>query len=113
VLLAVMSQTLRDILTQLVAPQPDMEVIDETRQGLELLVTVGQARPDVVILGLEGSRFPGISSHLIAEYPRLKILGLTGDCRTASLCEFEPHEIPLGEISPQGLLALIRAEAHT
>ena len=108
-----MSQTLRDALKQLMAPQPDLEVIDETGQGLELLVTVGQIHPDVIILGLEGSRFPGISSHLVAEYPRVKILGLTPDCREAWVCECEPRETPLGQVSPEGLLTLIRAEAQT
>ena len=107
-LLAEMSQTLRDALTQLMARQPDMEVIDETEQGLKLLVTVGQIHPDVIILGLEGSRLPGISSHLLAEYPRLKILGLTADCGEASICEYEPREVPLGQVSREKLLALIR-----
>jgi DNA-binding NarL/FixJ family response regulator len=108
VLLAAMSQTLRDTLTQLMAPQPDMEVIDEMGPDLELLVTVGQIHPDVLILGLESSRFPGISSHLLAEYPRLKILGLTADCGEASVCESEPREVPLGQVSREKLLALIR-----
>jgi hypothetical protein len=76
-------------------------------------VTVGRIHPDVVILGLKGAHFPGISSHLLAEYPRLKILGLTPDGSEASVCEYEPRAVALGQVSPDRLLALIRGGAYT
>ena len=113
VLLAEMPRILRDVFKQVVADQSDMDVVGELFDPFGLLLAAGQTRADVVILGLHNSEFPGICSHLLSEYPHIKILGVTEDGRRACLYELRPQKIPVGEVSPEGLLAAIRTAVHT
>lgn len=109
VLLAEMPQLLRDVIRYLLSDQPDMEVIGNISDWLELLVTAREMHADVVILGVESSELPGICSHLLHELPDIKLLGVTDDTRHAFLHELRPQKVPLREASAQGLLDAIRA----
>jgi len=100
---------LRGILKKAISTEPDMEIVGELADGIPLLLAAAQTQADVVITGLQDSELPGICSHLLNEYPHIKVLGLTADGRHGSLYEFQLHEVPLGEISQQELLAAIRA----
>ena len=100
-----------DMLARVAVDQSDLEIIEEIGDGVELLVAVGQTHADVVVLGLRDSELPGICSHLLSEYPDLKILGVTADGRRGFLYELRPQRIPLGEISPEKLCAAIRHNA--
>jgi len=60
--------------------QPDMQVVGQVTDALEVLMAVREARVDAVVLALEGDEIPGLSSHLLAEFSGLTVLGLgTGD----------------------------------
>ncbi len=113
VLLAEMPQMLRDAFTQLVAGQPDMELVGDLADPLGLLLAVGQTRTDAVIVGLHDSEFPGICSHLLSEYPHIKVVGVTADGRNACLYELRPQMRPIGEASPRGVLDAIRAAVRS
>ncbi len=113
VLVAEMPRMLRDLFKHVVAEQTDMDLVGELLDPLGLLLAAGQTHADVVILGLHNSEFPGICSHLLGEYPHIKILGVTEDGRRAYLYELRPEKIPVGEVSPEGLLAAIRTAVHT
>jgi two-component system, NarL family, response regulator DesR len=108
VLVAEIPQMLRDICTQVVGEQPDMVVVGESSEGMELLMAVGRTGADIVVLGLHDSELSGIGSHLLDAYPHLKVLGLTADGRRAFLYKLRPEKVPIGEVSPQRLLAAIR-----
>jgi DNA-binding NarL/FixJ family response regulator len=109
ILLGEIPQELSDGFKQAMANQPDMELVGEVKSGVEILLAVGQSCADVVVLGLQCGTLPGISSHLLAEYPRLKILAVTENGRGALLNELHSRVIPLEDVSPWGLLAVIRA----
>lgn len=108
VVLAGMPRMLRDVFSQVLADQPDMEVVGDLTDIIDLRAVAGQTRSDVAILGLHDSGFPGICTHLLDEHPRLKILGVTPDGRRAYLYELRPSKIPVGDVSPAGVLAAIR-----
>jgi DNA-binding NarL/FixJ family response regulator len=97
-----------DALKRVEEAEPDIEVVEETGVGVDLLVAAGQTRTDIVVMGLAGSAFPGICSHLLAEYPHLKILGISAADHRGFLYELRTHEAALGEITPHNLLAKIR-----
>jgi hypothetical protein len=66
--------------------------------GESMADAVSRAEPDVLILGQEGQ--PTEESYaLLLSHPRLVLLGLAVDGRSAWLCELLPSARPLGEAS--------------
>jgi len=65
------SQVIREI-----QRQPDMQIIGQVADAIETLITVRESRVDLVVLALEGDEIPGLSSHLLSEFPGLTVLGL-------------------------------------
>ena len=83
ILLANRPRMMREVVREMIEAQPDMEVVGEVLDPLELIVAVRETEADAVILALEGSEEPGLTSHLLAEYPKLTILGLPSRGKTA------------------------------
>jgi DNA-binding NarL/FixJ family response regulator len=108
VLLAVPS-SLRNALHPVLSDADDIEVATTAVDALEILLAAGALPADVVVIVIEDEAIPGIATHLLAEYPHLRVLGVTGDGQRAALYELEPRQVSLGEISPSGLLDAIRA----
>jgi DNA-binding NarL/FixJ family response regulator len=104
-----MPPMLRSAVKPLVAGQPDMAVVGEIDKPFGVLLAVGQTHADVVILCLKNAELPGICSHLLSEYPHIKILGISVDARHAVLYEHRAQMIPIGNVSPEALLDTIRA----
>ena len=109
VLLGEIPRDLGDNFKRAVTDQPDMELVGEVRNGVELLLTAGHTHADVVILGLQDSELPGICSHLLDEFPQIKVLAVSAGGQQAFLYEFRPRMVSLHEVSPESLLAAIRA----
>ena len=109
VLLAGMSPGLADGFAEAIAHRPDMEVVDNTDVGVELLMAAGRTQADAVIIALDDSELPGICTHLLDERPDLIILGVTADGRHASLLDLQPLAVSLGEMSREEMLAALRA----
>ena len=62
-----------------VALQPDIEIVGEVQEKFELLMMVKETRADAVILSAGEPDISGICSHLLGEYPSLTILVLGAD----------------------------------
>jgi DNA-binding NarL/FixJ family response regulator len=107
VLLAV-PRVLRDTFAQALADADDVEVQGAGVDPMEILLATGDFRADVVVIVMERGKIPGIATHLVAEYPHVKVLGVMGNSGLAMLYELQPRLVPLGEISPTGLLRAIR-----
>jgi DNA-binding NarL/FixJ family response regulator len=112
ILLAQLDRLTRDILERLL-DQPDTLVVGHVEDGVEVLLVTGRTQADVVILGAQEAGLPGLASHLLAEYPHLKILAVAPDARRALLYELRPHVVPIGEVSPERLLQVIRAAVRS
>ena len=104
---------LRDVVKQLILEQPDMEVVGELGNGVELLLVTDQTQPDVIILGVEDSELPGICSHLLDEFPYVKLLAVTADAQHLSVYDLRPYKTLIGDASPRGLLDAIRISVRT
>lgn len=69
-----MPEVLHQILARAIRSQPDMVLAGEAAGNVELL-QAAHADADLMILGAEQvSPCPGICSHLLSEFPHLKIL---------------------------------------
>lgn len=90
---------MRDLVESIVATQPDMQLV-----SAEPAVV-----PDVVIVGLTpDADATALAAHLY-DHPHQRILALAIDGRQAVAYELRPYLTELGEISPDALLAAIRA----
>jgi chemotaxis response regulator CheB len=64
----------REVLYYLVT-NAGMEVVGQSSDSLDLLCSIERLRPEVVFLwGSDGLKEPGIVSHLLQEFPRLKVV---------------------------------------
>jgi len=74
----------REVLHYLVT-NAGMEVVGQSSDSLDLLCSTERLRPDVVFLWTSDvSKEPGICSHLLQEYPELKIVVVSPDHYTIS-----------------------------
>jgi len=108
ILLLKLPSTVRDILKEILADQADMRVVNELGDPVEVLLAVERTGADVVILGMEDGKLPGIASHLLDQYPYLKILAISIDGRQMFLYELRPELAPIGEMEPNRLVDAIR-----
>ena len=64
---------LREVLHYLVT-NAGMEVVGQSSDSLDLLCSIDRLRPEVVFLWADGLKEPGIVSHLLQEFPHLKVV---------------------------------------
>ncbi len=109
--LAGLSPMLRDLATGIVAEQPDMVVVG-TYARCEEWQSALQKLPDILVVSISDTDLPPACEELMTEQPRLRVIAVAGDARRAYMYELQPRRIPLGEVSPQGLVHAIRTAAR-
>ena len=69
----------RQILKQILADYPDMELIGEAATGEEAISAVERLQPDVVVMDIRMPGLDGIAAarEIRAKYPHMKIIGLS------------------------------------
>ncbi len=103
-----MPRILRDVIRSVVDRQQDMRVVGEIDDGAATLRRVARSRADFVIVGLHDSELPEMCDRLLRDRPGTKIVGVSQEGRRAFLYELRPYTQPLGEMSSQVLLDVIR-----
>ena len=99
-----------EVIGNMVARQPDMEVVSEVLDPIELLLTAGTTLVDVVIFApVNSERKPKICRHLLAEYPQLKIVTLSGKGDAAFLYASGSRKKRIDKSSESSLLDAMRA----
>jgi hypothetical protein len=97
---------LRDILEGTIAQQRDMELVRDVRP---LVARPPEAEPDVVIIGTTTPLDSVRPSVALRQWPRSHILMMPTTGGEAVMYELQPHQTPLGEMSPVRLVEAIRA----
>ena len=108
ILLGALPAVVRNALEGVLTVQVDMEVIGATSEPVETLMAAGQARADVVVLGLQDSGLPGLASLLLDEYPHLKVVAVAAGTDHALLYELHPRLVRIPGSSPEELVDAIR-----
>jgi len=106
IVLVNLPRMLREIIEDVVAAAPDLDVVETVERPTGLIAVVDGAKADFLIAGDDALEDVGV---LLRERPRLKVLAVAGDGRQTFLYELRPQEVSLGEVSPQNLLEAIRA----
>lgn len=84
VLLAVAPRMLRDLLRNRIEAEPDLEVVDEVLDPVDILLAVKQTAADVVLVTVPVSdATPPLCTHLLAEFPDLVVIGLWPEAQSA------------------------------
>ena len=106
--LVVGSRLLRDIIEQTAVDHPDIEVLEHVPPPAALEETLRGTQPAVVVC--DGQDAPSSSNldELLYRYPSVRILVIQKALRGSFLCELRPHKRELGELSPDGLIAVLR-----
>jgi DNA-binding NarL/FixJ family response regulator len=111
VLLAGLPRIMREIVEHALGDASDMEVVGAVDAFGDLAGALADARPDVLVVGIDESEAPRLDRFLY-ETPRLSCLAIAGDARRAFLYELRPRAKPLGDVSPTGLVQAIRSTQH-
>ncbi len=108
VLLAHLPQMLRDLISEIVGREADMEIVGEVSEGAQLVAAAHATDAEFVIAGLDDAELPSPYRELLDERPRMKVLGLEGDGRLGVLYELVPRKVALGELTARSLVTVIR-----
>jgi hypothetical protein len=96
----------REILAESLAA-PDIEIADGSGEPADLIEAAERSGAEFVIAGA-GRFAPDEVSALLNLHPGVKVLALSESGRQGLLYELRPHRVPIGDLSPDALLATIR-----
>jgi DNA-binding NarL/FixJ family response regulator len=113
ILLVWLPTLLRDILSDAVAREPDMEIVATAETRVELETAVRRYQPDVVVTGSPGTDAGAVASDIRQMAPSVVLvaIGQKGDRATLYSPGSDPLEIP--DISTDVLLKAIRDHCAT
>jgi hypothetical protein len=107
------SRLLRDIIEQITANQPDIEVSEGVPKGRAVDGSLSAGRTGVLVWAGEDEPDSSRFDELLYKHPRLRIILVREALRRSFLLELRPHRRPLGELGPDDLLAAIRGGGDT
>jgi hypothetical protein len=108
VLLANIPTLLAEWLARVLEDQEDIVIVDQRRGYVEMLLAAQKGVDVVVLSAPEFHPLPGICSHLLGEYPELKLLLLSPSGDKAMLCWTGLRQKDLQIASAEALLGTLR-----
>lgn len=109
IMLSSRPKMLSEVIKRIVEHQPDMEVVGEVINPIDLLSAVRSVPVDVVIITpVNAAEDPKICKHLLNEYPRLRVITLSSHGEVASIFQSAKPRIRLDDPSEQVILQAIR-----
>jgi DNA-binding NarL/FixJ family response regulator len=108
VLIVDLPRVMRGIIRDLLSAEQGIDLVGETSDDVDLAELVHATRADVIVMGLNDTGLPAAGERLLAQHPRVRLLGVVADGRDAVLYELRPHRQSLGEVSPEALVSAVR-----
>jgi hypothetical protein len=103
-------QILRDVITDIVADQPDMELVGDLPENADPAMIEDLGGTFVAVGAGPSGELPDVCKGLLVRQAHgLRILGLSAEGRRGYLYELRPTEVAIGDVSPERLLNVIRA----
>ncbi|HKP27922.1 MAG TPA: hypothetical protein VJU15_00870 [Gemmatimonadales bacterium] len=109
VVLAGLPRMLAEIVRRVLGEAQDLDVVDLSLSSDGLADSLAYHEADVLVTGLRPNQSIERFASLLRSHPSLRIFALEGDGRRAILYELQPHTVPLGDVSPEGLIDAIRS----
>ncbi len=80
ILLACPLMTEANLWKTVLSQDPDIEIIGEATDSVDALMKVGGTQAAIVVIDLPSSgKDPGLYSHLLEEYPQVKVIAVAQD----------------------------------
>jgi len=111
VLLIDMPQMLRQIIRQTLARDPRFVIVGEYTEHVAIDLAVNRSKADFVIMGSAVFESRAVRDRLLEEGPQVRVLAVGPDGAQTTLYELQPHEVALGELSPEHLASVMAGAA--
>jgi DNA-binding NarL/FixJ family response regulator len=103
----------RQVVRNILKPYPNIEVVGEASDGDEAVVSVGQLKPDVVLMDVNMQKMDGVTAARLikVQYPEVAILGLSAKAKHYDIYAMQKagaFEVLSKEQSVQELYAAIQ-----
>ena len=109
IMLASRPKIVSDVIKNMINHQPDMEVVGEDIDPIELLRFSSELLIDVVIVSpIKSDGVPKICSHLLAEHPPLKVITLSEKGEAAYLYQSEAPRLCIEKPTGHLIIEAIR-----
>ena len=110
ILLACPHMTKASLWKTILSQDPEIEIIGEANDPVDALLEAGSIRATVVVIDLPPSgQEPGLYSHLLEEYPHVKVIAVSWDGSQAIKYEKGIRRSQIQDTSPQSLKRLFRS----
>lgn len=94
---------------ELIAAQPDMQIVGDAESPMEILREIENYPVDVVVLATRGDEEPGLCSHLLSAFPDIIILCIAVDLSVAFLLHRRPQRYSIPDTQPKTILSSLRS----
>ncbi|MDE2842396.1 MAG: hypothetical protein OXN21_03325 [Chloroflexota bacterium] len=85
---------------EILSQDPEFELVGEAEGSIEALLKAGNSGATVVVIDLPSSgRDPGLTDHILDEYPHIKVIAVSEDGRRAMKYETGIVKASLGDTS--------------
>jgi hypothetical protein len=101
---------LGEIICDVVADERDMHVVAELADRRALVPSAVEADADFVIGPLFEDELNDAYTQLLRRRPFTRLLAVSGDGRESTLIELAPTSTPVGELSAETLVGVIRGD---
>ncbi len=109
VLFGAVPVALRTSVSEAIGSQTDIEVVGVVSRPTSLLVKAGTLRADIVVVASTDRAPPGITSHLLDQYPHICVAAVTPDGRRVLVYTMRPHVEHIALESPADLIRALRS----
>lgn len=108
VLLANRPRMILDLVREIIAQEPDMEVVGEVSDSLHLPLVVKESEADVVVVAFEGIEATELVSYLLDGSPRVTVLCLATTEDTAFIAQLRYWQQEIVEPSTASVMNALR-----
>ncbi len=110
ILLACPHMTKASLWKTILSQDPEIEIIGEADDAVDALLAAGSTQAAVVVIDLPPSgQEPGLYSHLLEEYPHVKVIAVSWDGSQAIKYERGIIRSQVQDTSPQSLKMMFRS----
>ncbi len=112
VLFGALPADLYDAVSEAVAGEPGLEVVGVAAKPSALLRAAGTLRVDVVVVAAAGDEVPGVATHLLDQYPGIRVVAVAPHGGTALVYALRPRVDRCTGSSPPDLVRAVRRACH-
>ncbi len=110
VLVANRPRLMRELILAVFADQPDIEIVGEVADDLEIPASVKQTNPDFLVIALDDpSERPAVCDTVLRQHPEMRIIAVAPNqnCSVHYWASLDIHSNEI-EASEEGILSAVR-----